>query len=273
MARRCDTLPNESLCRVPAARCPRTDRRSRIVSPESATSIPKPIRGTDGGAHWKAVLNLSYPWYWFAVKALNTKDVVISGFYDSSTFEGIIRWSHDGGATWPNDIVLTSTGWVQRVRFASHKDALIMDLVDGSTNSAPTPPTVAEPQRTGPTSYRTPMVAGSAWNSACCPICTPAPRGSTTATVPTPERLGLAAHPSARCSMDRSSLSTIKTGWVAGGEISPRVEGWVHRTADGGKTWSGRTRDDPWPIREIRFVTPNIGGALGGNIYSKVGGM
>ncbi len=109
---------------------------------------------------------MSYPWYWYGVKALNTKDVVISGFYDSSTFEGIIRWSHDGGATWTNDIVLTSTGWVQRVRFASHKDALIMDLVDGSTNSAPTPPTVAEPQRTGPTSYRTPMVAGSA----CCPI-------------------------------------------------------------------------------------------------------
>jgi hypothetical protein len=52
------------------------------------------------------------------------------------TFEGIIRWSHDGGPTWTNDIVLTSTGWVQRVRFASRKDALIMDLVDGSTNSA-----------------------------------------------------------------------------------------------------------------------------------------
>jgi len=52
------------------------------------------------------------------------------------TFEGIIRGSHDGGSTWTNDIVLTSTGWVQRVRFASRKDALIMDLVDGSTNSA-----------------------------------------------------------------------------------------------------------------------------------------
>jgi hypothetical protein len=55
---------------------------------------------TDGGAHWKEVLNLSDPWYWYGVKALNTKDVVISGFYDSSTLEGIIRWSHDGGATW-----------------------------------------------------------------------------------------------------------------------------------------------------------------------------
>jgi photosystem II stability/assembly factor-like uncharacterized protein len=51
---------------------------------------------TDGDAHWKEVLNLSYPWYWYGVKALNT----ISGFYDSSTFEGIIRWSQDGGSHW-----------------------------------------------------------------------------------------------------------------------------------------------------------------------------
>jgi hypothetical protein len=79
---------------------------------------------------------LSYPGYWYGVKALNTKDVIISGFYDFSTFEGTIRWSYDGGAIWTNDIVLTSTGWVRRVRFASRKDALIMDLVDGSTNFA-----------------------------------------------------------------------------------------------------------------------------------------
>ena len=49
---------------------------------------------SDGGAHWTEVLNLSYPWYWYGVHAFNAKDVIISGFYDSSTFEGIIRWSH-----------------------------------------------------------------------------------------------------------------------------------------------------------------------------------
>jgi hypothetical protein len=37
-------------------------------------------------------------------------EVVISGL-DDSTFEGIIRWSQDGGTTWINDIVLTTTGW------------------------------------------------------------------------------------------------------------------------------------------------------------------
>ena len=62
-------------------------------------------------------------------------------------------------------------------------------------------------------------------------------------------------------------------GWVGGGSISPTVEGWVHRTADGGETWSGPDPGRPWPIREIRFVTSNLGWAAGGNIYSNAGGL
>jgi photosystem II stability/assembly factor-like uncharacterized protein len=228
---------------------------------------------TDGGAHWKEVLNLSYPWYWYGVKALNAKDVVISGFYDSSTFEGIIRWSHDGGATWTDDIVVTPTGSVQRVRFANSHDGLIMDLVDSSTNSAQYTTdgggtaadwtnVVSNPDggwfglefsllpnlhaRASGINYCDSSNAGAAWTC--------------------------------RASIDSVFDGPVffvndKTGWVGGGEISPKVEGWLHRTTDGGKTWSGRTLNDPWPIREIRFVTPNIGWAAGGNIYSKVGGI
>jgi photosystem II stability/assembly factor-like uncharacterized protein len=60
---------------------------------------------------------------------------------------------------------------------------------------------------------------------------------------------------------------------VGGGEISPNVEGWVHTTTNGGKTWSARTLDGPWPIREILFLTSKIGWATGGNVYTGVGGM
>jgi hypothetical protein len=63
------------------------------------------------------------------------------------------------------------------------------------------------------------------------------------------------------------------SGWVGGGEISPDVAGWVHRTVDGGANWSDRTLDSPWPIREILFVTPQMGWAAGGNIYSGAGGL
>jgi hypothetical protein len=229
---------------------------------------------TDGGAHWKEILNLSFPWYWYGVHAFNAKDVVISGIYDSSTnFEGIIRWSHDGGATWTNDIVLTSTAFVQRIRFANRKDGLIMDLVDRATNSAQYTTdggataagwtnVVSNPDggwfqlefsllpnlhaRASGINYCDSTDAGAVWT--CGPSIDSVFDGET-------------------------FFINDKVGWVGGGEISPKVEGWVHRTTDGGKTWSGRTLDDPWPIREIRFVTPNIGWAAGGNIYSKVGGM
>lgn len=228
---------------------------------------------TDGGAHWKEILNLSFPWYWYGVNALNTKDVVISGFYDSSKFEGIIRWSHDGGATWTNDIVLTSTGWVQRVRFANKNDGLILDLVDGASNSAQYTSNggqtaadwtnvVSNPDggwfelqfsllpnlhaRASGINYCDSTNGGASWS--CGPSIDSVFDGET-------------------------FFVNNRDGWVAGGEISPNVEGWVHRTVDGGKTWSGRTLDDPWPIREIRFLTPKTGWAAGGNVYTKVGGM
>lgn len=63
------------------------------------------------------------------------------------------------------------------------------------------------------------------------------------------------------------------TGWVGGGEISPAVEGWVHVTTNGGKTWSGRTLDGPWPIRQLLFLNAKTGWAAGGNVYSGVGGI
>ena len=47
----------------------------------------------------------------------------------------------------------------------------------------------------------------------------------------------------------------------------------MHLTTNGGKTWSARTLDGPWPIRQLIFVTSKIGWAAGGNIYSDVGGI
>jgi photosystem II stability/assembly factor-like uncharacterized protein len=64
-----------------------------------------------------------------------------------------------------------------------------------------------------------------------------------------------------------------KIGWTGGGEISPNVEGWLHRTTDGGASWSGRVLGTAWPIREIEFLNRKVGWATGGNIYSTVGGI
>jgi hypothetical protein len=62
-------------------------------------------------------------------------------------------------------------------------------------------------------------------------------------------------------------------GWVGGGEISPDVAGWLHRTRDGGQTWSGRVLTTAWPIRQIESLGPRLVWAAGGNIYSGAGGI
>src|SRR5262245_6064983 len=84
---------------------------------------------TDGGATWTSVLNLGFPYYWYGVDALDAKRVVISGF-DNAAFTGLVRWTDDGGATWSSDVLVTSDGWANRVRFSSDADGVVVDLVN-----------------------------------------------------------------------------------------------------------------------------------------------
>ena len=228
---------------------------------------------TNGGQNWTLALNLGYPYYFYGVDATNAKNIVASGFYDSSSFFGFIRWSHDGGKTWGSDIVLTPTGWVQRVRFIK-KNGLIMDLINGQQNTA---------------QYTSDGGAAAAdWNTVVSD-----PDGAwfglqfnflknmhTRATGPdfcqsTNGGAAWSCGPSVDSVFDGEVffLNNDKNGWVAGGEISPNVEGWVHTTTDGGATWSGRTLDSPWPIRQLLFLNRKTGWAAGGNIYTGVGGI
>jgi photosystem II stability/assembly factor-like uncharacterized protein len=239
----------------------------------AAAELGQVWKTTNGGAKWTEIMNLGFPYYWFGVKALTANDVVISGFNDS-TEEGMIRWSHDGGKTWTSDIVLTTTGWSYRVRFANHKDGLVMDglatkspnaahvTTDGGAKAKNWTSVVPDPNG-GWFGNQFSLLSNLHARASGITYCDSTDGGADWA-----------------CSASIDSVFDGPTffkndmaGWVGGGEISPKVEGWVHRTTDGGKTWSGRTLDDPWPIREIRFVTPKIGWAAGGNYSSNVGGM
>jgi photosystem II stability/assembly factor-like uncharacterized protein len=241
----------------------------------AAAELGQVWKTTDGGSKWTEVMNLGFPYYWYGVTALTAKDVVVSGFNDND-FEGIIRWSHDGGKTWTSDIVLTTTGWSDRVRFANQEDGLVVDQLstgqgqpnlahyttDGGAQASDWTAVVPDPNggwfgsqfsllhnlhaRMSGITYCASQDGGANWS--CQPSIDSVFDGPT-------------------------FFVNDKDGWVGGGEISPSVEGWVHRTTDGGKTWSGRVLDDPWPIREIWFLTPKIGWATGGNYSQNVGGM
>jgi|SRR5579863_1187940 hypothetical protein len=239
----------------------------------AAAELGQVWKTTNGGANWTMILNLGFPYYFYGVQASGANDVVVSGFNDSN-FEGIIRYSQDGGQTFTSDIVLTTTGWGNRIRYTNFQDALEMDQLnldaangahyttDGGLSATDWTSVVPDPNggwfgnqfsllpnqhaRASGITYCTSLNLGAAWT--CGPSIDSVFDGPT-------------------------FFMNDNVGWVGGGEISPNVEGWVHRTTDGGNTWSGRTLDIGWPIREILFLTPNAGWAVGGNVYSGVGGM
>jgi photosystem II stability/assembly factor-like uncharacterized protein len=239
----------------------------------AAAELGQVWKTVNGGTSWTRIMNLGFPYYWYGVTALTAKDVVISGFNDNN-FEGILRWSHDGGKTWTGDVVLTTSGWSFRVRFADPTNGLVMDglnlnapnaahvTTDGGAQASDWTENVPDPNGGwfgNQFSLHKNMHARASGITFC-------------------KSKNGGAKWSCRAPIDSVFDGPVffqddTYGWVGGGEISPNVEGWVHQTADGGKTWSGRTLDGPWPIREIRFLSPTIGWAAGGNYSQNIGGM
>jgi len=225
---------------------------------------------TNGGRTWTMVLNLGYPYYFYGVAAINANDVVVSGFYDSSTQDGLIRWTSDGGTTWSNDIVISTTEWPQRVRFANSKDGLIFDLAGGTAQyttdggaTATDWPTVVNNPDGGWFGLQFSLLANLHARASGINFCTSLNGGAAWTCGPAVDSV-----------FDGPVLfQGDSLGWVGGGEISPNVEGWVHITTNGGKTWSARTLDGPWPIRQFVFTSTKNGWAAGGNVYTGVGGI
>ncbi|MEO8659793.1 MAG: YCF48-related protein [Bryobacteraceae bacterium] len=239
----------------------------------AAAELGQVWKTTDGGVHWTQVMNVGFPYYWYGVKALSTKDVVISGFNDSS-LQGVIRWSHDGGVTWTPDIVLTAAGWSGRIRFATQQNGLVLDLLSTAAANSAHVTTDGGPGVTDWTTIVPDPNGGWFGNQFSLLSNLHVRAAGITYCGSTDGGVQWKCRPSIDSIFDGAVFFlNDRYGWVGGGEISPGVEGWVHRTTDGGKTWSGRTLDNPWPIRELRFVNAKVGWAAGGNIYSNVGGI
>lgn len=69
------------------------------------------------------------------------------------------------------------------------------------------------------------------------------------------------------------SFADTVYGMTAGGTISPELQGWVHRTINGGRTWSGRVLMSSLPMRAVEVVTPAIAFVAGGSFDDAEGEM
>jgi len=183
---------------------------------------------------------------------------------------GLYR-STDGGTTWNNDITLTSNNeWLQRIRFANGKNGVILDLADGNAQyttdggaTASDWTTIVNNPDGGWFGLQFSLLPNLHARASGVNFCTSLNSGAQ-----------WTCGPSVDSVFDGPVLFQGDTfGWVGGGEISPAVEGWVHVTTNGGKTWSARTLDGPWPIRQFVFITNKMGWAAGGNLYTGVGGI
>lgn len=224
---------------------------------------------TDGGATWTEILNRGFPYYYYGI-AVDGKKVIASGFDDNNS-EAILSESDDGGKTWKPDIILSSNAWAGRVRFTHGvKDGLAMNGEGlASPNAAwwrvkPGSWAQVTPDSSGGWfGYQFTLLKDQTAYASGIQYCKSANTGETWSCGP----------PADSVFDGPTEFVSDKIGWTGGGEISPSDEGWLHRTTDGGTTWSGRVLNTAWPIREILFLDKTVGWATGGDIYSGVGGI
>ncbi len=224
-------------------------------------------RTTNAGTSWTRIMNLQFPYYWYGVAALSRQKVVVSGF-NNTTGDGIYRWSFDGGTTWDSIVALDTLHWLSRARFA---DSLRGVIAAGWTGGIWR--TENGGRRPEDWSY-VQVDPASGWfegnfcyrpDSSCflagISFCRSDDNGRTWQT-----------QHSADPVFDGGVWFTDSLyGWTGGGQISAPVSGWVHRTTDGGVTWSERLIETPAPVRAVLFLNDTLGFAAGGNIYSGAG--
>ncbi len=242
-----------------------------------ATELGGVYKSTDGGENWSSVLNLGFPYYWYGVHALTPDTVIISGFNNSAPInQGVIRWSFDGGSSWSSDINLgipiSGVGWLERVHFFNRDTGIIINSFSGGCWYTST-----GGKDSALWSYITinPDMAWTAGNIDA------QPSGNVYAT-------GVHFASSTDYGTSWSSINSADSifdggvdfldannlyGWTGGGQISAPVAGWVHRTTDGGQTWSSRLNTFSYPIRALLFQSDTSGFAVGGNLFDEAGGI
>jgi photosystem II stability/assembly factor-like uncharacterized protein len=234
----------------------------------ASAELGQVYRTTDGST-WTPVLNLGFPRYWYGVHTFSPSRVFISGFQNQSG-EGIGRWSTDGGITWSADLVIDPNEWLTINQFANGQNGVATAIgggltyvtTNGGATAADWSTVIADPTQ-----------GWFAGNFTFLPSLRVYVTGISFCT-----SLSGGLSYMRRASIDPVfdggvSFPDPMHGWTGGGQISAPVQGWVHRTTDGGFTWSGRILNPPYPIRSLLFLDDQLGFAVGGNYFQAIGGI
>ena len=243
------------------------------------TELGAVYKTTNSGVNWSSVMNIGFPYYWYGVHALTVDTIVISGFNNQGNIkEGVIRWSFNGGNTWTPDIKLSipgsGVGWLDKIHFFNQNTGIVFAAWSGGVHY-----TTSGGKDTNSWQYIQ-INPGGGWFSGN--ICTK-PSGYVYAT-------GINFAKSTNFGSNWVSLPSIDNvfdggvdftddntkGWTGGGQISSPVQGWIHRTTNGGTNWTARY-NFPYPIRAVKnaYILGNMNHlhAVGGNLYQAIGGI
>jgi photosystem II stability/assembly factor-like uncharacterized protein len=240
------------------------------------TELGSVYKTTNGGLNWVSKMNLGFPYYWYGVSAITPDTVVIAGFNNQGNIKtGVIRWSFNGGDTWTPDIILTvqsasGVGWLDKIRFINQNTGIAFAANNGAiyytTNGG---------KDTLSWNY-VQVNSDQGWFAGSVDYQT---NGNVYATgihfaKSTNFGVNWVSMPSADYVFD-GGVDFVDYnnlyGFTGGGQISSPVSGWVHRTSNGGNSWSGRLNTFDYPVRALKFFNPNYGFICGGNVYSEAG--
>ncbi|HEY5534362.1 MAG TPA: T9SS type A sorting domain-containing protein [Ignavibacteria bacterium] len=240
------------------------------------TELGAVYKTTNGGDNWTSVMNLGFPYYWYGVHALTVDTVVIAGFNNQGNIKsGVVRWSYNGGTTWSGDINLyipTGVGWLSRIHFFDKNRGIVSAEFSGGMHYT----TNGGKDSTGWTYVQVNSDLG--WFAGNIDAISDGNVFTTGIHLAHSTNYGVSwtSGPSADNVFDGGVDfvdNNLLLGLTGGGSISPTVSGWLHRTTDGGQTWSARLNTFPYPIRSVKYFNDSIMFAVGGSINQDLGGI
>jgi hypothetical protein len=239
------------------------------------TELGSVYKTVNGGENWVSVMNLGFPYYWYGVDALSPDTVVISGFNNQGQInEGVVRWTFNGGATWSSDLILAKpgngVGWLERVHFFNQDTGIVFNSFSGGCWYTSTGGKEVSSWTYVIINQDLGWFAGNIDAH---------PDGFVYATGihfanSTDFGNEWSSYPPADNVFD-GGVDFLESdnlfGWTGGGQISAPVMGWIHRTTDGGESWSPRLQTFAYPVRAVCFFNESTGIAMGGNLYDESG--